>query len=128
VEHRRDGRGRAPVAAWLSGLLVGRFFPDHSAATAADPHHDLVFDILVAVTLAVSATAIGVMAAFALCSSAWVAFRFAHGWRRTLIWSVGLGVTATWSRSWRRAAGPALRAGARRALLLLNPVRALVRA
>jgi zinc transport system permease protein len=82
---------------WLSPrLLLGRFFPDHFRANGvANPHHDLVFDILVAVTLALSATAIGVMAAFALVFvPPWVAFRFAHGWRRTLAWSVGLGVAA----------------------------------
>ena len=24
----------------------------------------------------------------------WIAFRFAHGWKRTLAWSVGLGLAA----------------------------------
>ena len=35
------------------------------------------------------------MAAFALVFvPPWVAFRFAHGWRRTLAWSAGLGLVA----------------------------------
>jgi zinc transport system permease protein len=87
----------AVLLPWLSPrLLIGRFFPDHFRANGMpNPHHDVVFDVLVAITLALSATAIGVMAAFALVFvPPWVAFRFAHGWRRTLAWSVGLGVLA----------------------------------
>jgi zinc/manganese transport system permease protein len=87
----------AALLPWLSPrLLLGRFFPDHFRANGnPNPHHDLVFDVLVAVTLALSATAIGVMAAFALVFvPPWVAFGFAHGWRRTIVWSVGLGVFA----------------------------------
>jgi zinc transport system permease protein len=35
------------------------------------------------------------MAAFALVFvPPWIAFRFAHGWRRTLAWSAGLGLLA----------------------------------
>lgn len=117
---------------WLSPrLLLGKFFPDHFRANGiANPHHDLVFDILVAVTLALSATAIGVMAAFALVFvPPWVAFRFAHGWRRTIAWSVGLGVVA-YLASFVAAIrldqpfGPVLVV----ALLLLAPVRAFARA
>jgi zinc transport system permease protein len=87
----------AVLLPWLSPrLLIGRFFPDHFRANGMpNPHHDVVFDVLVAITLALSATAIGVMAAFALVFvPPWVAFRLAHGWRRTLAWSVGLGVLA----------------------------------
>jgi len=87
----------AVLLPWLSPrLLLGRFFPDHFRANGMpNPHHDVVFDVLVAITLALSATAIGVMAAFALVFvPPWVAFRFAHGWRRTLAWSVGLGIIA----------------------------------
>jgi zinc transport system permease protein len=87
----------AALLPWLSPrLLFGRFFPDHFRANGMpNPHHDIVFDVLVAITLALSATAIGVMAAFALVFvPPWVAFHFAHGWRRTLAWSVGLGVLA----------------------------------
>jgi zinc transport system permease protein len=87
----------AALLPWLSPrLLLGRFFPDHFRANGKpNPHHDVIFDVLVAITLALSATAIGVMAAFALVFvPPWVAFRFAHGWRRTLGWSVGLGLVA----------------------------------
>ena len=85
--------------------------------------------MLVAVTLALSATAIGVMAAFALVFiPPWIAFRFAHGWRQTLLWSVGLG-TLAYLVSFVAAIqvdqpfGPVLVA----VLLLMAPVRALAR-
>jgi zinc/manganese transport system permease protein len=79
-----------------SRLLLGRFLPDHYAANGIDnPRHELVFDMLAAVTLAVAASVVGVMGAFALVFvPPWVAFRFAHGWRRTVAWSAGLGVVA----------------------------------
>jgi zinc/manganese transport system permease protein len=121
----------AVLLPWLSPrLLLGRFFPDHFRANGQpNPHHDLVFDVLVAVTLALSATAIGVMAAFALVFiPPWVAFRFARGWRRTLEWSVGLGVLA-YLVSFVAAVrvdqpfGPVLVA----VLLLMAPVRAVGR-
>jgi zinc/manganese transport system permease protein len=122
----------AALLPWLSPrLLLGRFFPDHFRANGkANPHHDVVFDVMVAITLALSATAIGVMAAFALVFvPPWVAFRFAHGWRRTLAWSVGLGVLAylvAFVAAIRldQPFGPVLVV----ALLLLAPVRGLVRA
>ena len=81
-------------------------------------------------TLALSATAIGVMAAFALVFvPPWVAFRFAHGWRRTIAWSVGLGVVAYLAAfvaaiRLDQPFGPVLVV----ALLLLAPVRAFARA
>lgn len=82
---------------WVSNrLLLGRFFPDHFRANGiARPHHDLVFDVLLAVALALAATTIGVMAAFALVFvPPWVTFRLAHGWQRTITWCGVLGVTA----------------------------------
>jgi zinc transport system permease protein len=82
---------------WLAPrLLLGRFFPDYFAANGQpNPHHDLVFDVLVAVTLALAATAIGVMAAFALVFlPPWVAFRFARGWFRTIALGIGLSLAA----------------------------------
>ena len=121
----------AVLLPWLSPrLLLGRFFPDHFRANGTpNPHHDILFDVLVAVTLALSATAIGVMAAFALVFiPPWIAFRFAHGWRQTLLWSVGLGVLA-YLVSFVAAIqvdqpfGPVLVA----VLLLMAPVRALAR-
>lgn len=121
----------AVLLPWLSPrLLLGRFFPDYFRANGVpNPHHDIVFDVLVAVTLALSATAVGVMAAFALVFvPPWLAFRFAHGWRRTLVWSVGLGVVAylvSFVAAIRldQPFGPALVA----VLLLMAPVRAFVR-
>ncbi|MCU0255449.1 MAG: metal ABC transporter permease [Vicinamibacterales bacterium] len=82
---------------WVSSrLLLGRFFPDHFRANGiARPHHDLVFDVLLAVTLALAATTIGVMGAFALVFiPPWVTFRLARGWHRTVTWSVVLGLGA----------------------------------
>ena len=122
----------AMLLPWLSPrLLLGRFFPDHFRANGMpNPHHDVVFDVLIAITLALSATAIGVMAAFALVFvPPWVAFRFAHGWRRTLAWSVGLGVVAYFvafvaAIRLDQPFGPVLVV----ALLLLAPARALIRA
>lgn len=116
---------------WLSPrLLLGRFFPDHFRANGiANPRHDLAFDVLVAVTLALSATAIGVMAAFALVFvPPWVAFRFAHGWRGTIAWSAGLGLLAylaAFALAIRldQPFGPVLVV----ALLLLTPARAFIR-
>jgi len=79
-----------------SRLLLGRFFPEHFRANGIDkPRHELVFDMLAAVALALAAAVVGVMGAFALVFvPPWVAFRFARGWRRTVAWSAALGVVA----------------------------------
>jgi zinc transport system permease protein len=86
----------AALLPWLSPrLLLGRFFPDYFRANGVRPKHDVLFDVLVALILALAATVVGVMAAFALVFvPPWIAFRFAHGWRRALAWSVGLGLVA----------------------------------
>lgn len=91
----------APVAfgvmQWLSPrLLLNRLLPDRLTGDGIPTiRHDLVFDVLLAITLALAATAVGIMAAFALVFvPAWVAFRFAGSWRAALMWSVGLGVVA----------------------------------
>jgi zinc transport system permease protein len=81
---------------WLAPrLLLARFFPDHFAANGQqNPRHELVFDVLVAVTLALAATAIGVMAAFAVVFlPPWIAFRFARGWFRTIALGIAISVT-----------------------------------
>ncbi|MBP1635655.1 MAG: transporter [Acidobacteria bacterium] len=78
---------------WLAPrLLLARFFPDHFAANGRpNPHHEIVFDVLVAVTLALAATAFGVMAAFAVVFlPPWIAFRFARGWFRTIALGIGI--------------------------------------
>jgi len=82
---------------WLSPrLLLSQFFPDHFRANGIqNPHHALVFDVFAAVTLAVGTITIGVMAAFALVFvPPWIAFRLSHGWKRTLLWSSGIGLAA----------------------------------
>jgi zinc/manganese transport system permease protein len=77
-------------------LILGRFFPSHFVANGTPrPGHDLVFDVLFAGALALAATTVGVMASFALVFVApWIAFRFANGWRRTLVWSAAFGLGA----------------------------------
>jgi zinc/manganese transport system permease protein len=87
----------AAVTPWLSPrVLLGCFFPDHFVANGIpNPRHNLVFDGLLATAIAVAATVVGVMGAFALVVvPPWVAFRFAHGWRSTLIASAAIGSAA----------------------------------
>jgi zinc transport system permease protein len=87
----------ATLLPWVSGrLLLGRFFPEYYRANGvSNPRHEFVFDLLVAVTLALAAAVVGVMGAFALVFvPPWVAFRVAHGWRRTVVWSAALGTLA----------------------------------
>ncbi|RPJ85665.1 MAG: ABC transporter, partial [Acidobacteria bacterium] len=111
-------------------LLLGRFFPDHFVANGRpNPRHEIVFDVLVAVTLALAATAVGVMAAFALVFvPPWVAFRFSRGWFRTIGLGISLGVTAyvlafLAAFRWDQPFGPVLVA----ALLVLGAARAFGR-
>jgi zinc transport system permease protein len=77
-------------------LLLGSLFPDRlvdSRRPAA--RYDLAFDVLVAVSLALAASVVGVMAAFALVFiPAWIAFRVASSWRAAVIWSLALGTVA----------------------------------
>jgi len=77
-------------------LLLGRFFPEYFQANGVtNPRHALVFDMLVAMALALAASVVGVMAAFAVVFvPPWIAFPFAHGWRRTVAWAAGLGASA----------------------------------
>lgn len=79
-----------------SSLLLGCLFPDRlTDGERVTRRHDLAFDVLVAVGLALAATMVGVMAAFALVFvPAWVAFRFAWSWRAAVVLSVALGVVA----------------------------------
>jgi zinc transport system permease protein len=84
------------LGALSRSLLLGCLFPDrlvNDRRPAA--RYDLVFDVVVAISLARAATVVGVMAAFALVFiPAWVAFRFAGNWRATLAWSTVLGIAA----------------------------------
>ncbi|MDO3377676.1 metal ABC transporter permease [Geoalkalibacter halelectricus] len=80
------------ILPWLSPrLLLARLFPDHFTANDLPGwRYHLIFDLLVVTTLAVTATAVGVMAAFALVFiPSWIAFRLAPSWRTTL-WLSGL--------------------------------------
>ncbi|MGE0364020.1 MAG: metal ABC transporter permease [Vicinamibacterales bacterium] len=87
----------AGLLPWVSPrLLRARFFPEYHAANGiTNPRHELVFDALSAVILAVAASVVGVMGAFALVFvPPWVAFRLAGGWRRAVWWSAALGAAA----------------------------------
>ena len=111
-------------------LLLGCLLPDRIVGDRSPAaRYDLAFDVLVAVGLALAATVVGVMAAFALVFiPAWVAFRVAGNWRSTLTWSLLLG-TAAYTGSFALAIifdqpyGPVLVA----ALLVVGSGRAIVR-
>jgi zinc transport system permease protein len=77
-------------------LLLGCLLPDRVVGdTRSAARYDLVFDVLVATSLALAATVVGVMAAFALVFiPAWVAFRVAGSWRSAVTWSLLFGTTA----------------------------------
>jgi zinc transport system permease protein len=78
----------------LSCLLPDRLVGERRPAA----RYDLVFDVLMAISLALAATVVGVMAAFALVFiPAWVAFGFAASWRSTMTWSLLLAITAATS-------------------------------
>jgi zinc transport system permease protein len=77
-------------------LLLGCLLPDRLVGDRRPAaRYDLVFDVLVAISLALAATVVGVMAAFAFVFiPAWVAFRFATSWRSALTWSLLLAIGA----------------------------------
>ncbi len=85
----------AALLPWLSPkLLLARLFPDHFSANQLPGwRYHMLFDFLVVITLAVTTTAVGVMATFALVFvPAWIAFRLATSWRSTLVLTVVLAV------------------------------------
>lgn len=77
-------------------LLLSHFFPDFFRARGRSAHQvHLLFDLLAAATLAQATMSIGVMAAFALIFvPPLVAWRWARGWRRSLVVAVVAGVVA----------------------------------
>jgi zinc/manganese transport system permease protein len=77
-------------------LLLACLLPDRLVGdTRPAARYDLAFDVLVAISLALAATVVGVMAAFALLFiPSWVAFRVAGSWRSAVTWSLLLGTTA----------------------------------
>jgi zinc/manganese transport system permease protein len=68
-------------------LLLFQLFPDYFTANKLRGWRiHLPFDMLVVAAVAISVTAMGVMAAFALVFiPSWVAFRLASGWRSVLV-------------------------------------------
>ncbi len=82
---------------WLMPrLLHARLLPHHEAANGLPAWRwHLGFDLLAAGGMAVATASMGLMAAFALVLvPAWIAFRTAIGWRRTLAWAVFIGLLA----------------------------------
>jgi zinc/manganese transport system permease protein len=77
-------------------LLRARLLPHHEAANRLPAWRwHLGFDLLAAGGMAVATASMGLMAAFALVLvPAWIAFRTAIGWRRTLAWSSLIGLIA----------------------------------
>lgn len=87
----------AAAGPWLSRrLLLEHFFPEHMSANGQAPWRlHLAFDLLVALSVALSTESIGVMATFCLVFfPPWVAFRIATSWKRALVHAVGISVTA----------------------------------
>jgi zinc transport system permease protein len=82
---------------WLMPrLLRARLLPhDEIANRLSAWRWHLGFDLLAAAGVAVATASMGLMAAFALVLvPAWIAFRIAIGWGRTLAWSVLIGLLA----------------------------------
>lgn len=77
-------------------LLTAHFFPDFFRSRGGSTRRiGLVFDALVAASLALATMSIGVMSAFALIFvPPWLAFRQARSWRGAQIRAVTLGVLA----------------------------------
>lgn len=75
-------------------ILRNRIFPEHQGANGRSwSWSEILFDVILAVALALASTVIGVMAAFALIfAPTWVAFRFARGWRDVIVWSAAGGI------------------------------------
>lgn len=77
-------------------LLLERFFPEHLAMNRLPAWRvHTVFDILVAVGVAMTTESIGVMATFGLVFfPPWIAFRLARGWKKALGLLVLISVTS----------------------------------
>jgi zinc/manganese transport system permease protein len=87
----------AALLPWLSPkLLLARLFPDHfSANRLPGGRYHMLFDLLVVTILAVTTTAVGVMATFAVVFvPSWIAFRLATSWRGTVVLSAALALVA----------------------------------
>ncbi|MEC9341591.1 MAG: metal ABC transporter permease [Pseudomonadota bacterium] len=78
----------------MPALIRARLFPGFGVPDRrAGRHRDLVFDLLVALSVALGTAVVGLMAAFALIFlPAWLAFAVARSWRQTLLIVVAVGV------------------------------------
>jgi zinc transport system permease protein len=77
-------------------LLLLRFFPEFfRARNLPQRRYGLVFDLLVAASLAAATVSVGVIAAFGLVFvPPWVAFRRAGNWRQGLLWASGFALVS----------------------------------
>lgn len=101
VGHVTAAVGLAAAAALLlpglnRPLLTLHLFPDHFRLNQRRCwHYTLLFDLLAVTILAVSATAFGVMASFALVFlPSWIAWHLAVGWQQVLWLSMALATLA----------------------------------
>ncbi|RFA27021.1 ABC transporter [Alkalilimnicola ehrlichii] len=116
---------------FLSRLLLREhLFPWHDRANGRPVRlQSVAFDLLAAVTIGLAATAMGVMAAFAvLFVPAWIAFALAPGWRWALLLAATMSIVAyllgfVAAVLFDLPFGPALVA----VLVLFTPLRLLVR-
>lgn len=86
-----------PLLRWLvPRLLREYFFPDYYTANGpGGKRHTLVFDLFVVATIAITATALGVMSTFALVFiPSWVAWKLAVGWRQVVLISTAIAIVA----------------------------------
>jgi zinc transport system permease protein len=80
---------------WLTPRLIrAQLFPQHEQANRLPAWRwHQVFDLLVALTIAIGTATLGLMASFALVFlPAWIAFRLAPDWRRGNLLCAGIGL------------------------------------
>jgi zinc transport system permease protein len=101
VEHLAAAAGLLATAAAVLGrlsrpLLLLRFFPEFfKARNLPQRRYGVLFDLLVAGSLAAATVTIGVIAAFGLVFvPPWIAFRLARNWRQGLLWATGFSLVS----------------------------------
>jgi len=79
-----------PLLGWLvPRFLRTYFYPDYYAANGPGARrHTLAFDLMVVASIAITATALGVMSTFALVFvPSWIAWKLAVGWKQVMVTS-----------------------------------------
>ena len=86
-----------PLLRWLiPRLLRSHFYPDYYTANGPGSQgHTLAFDLFVVASIAITATALGVMSTFALVFlPSWIAWKLAVGWRQVMLLSAVIATVA----------------------------------